>query len=371
MPRRPDIIVIGAGIIGCATAYELVRRGASVHVVDARSAGMGATQAAAGMLAPHLEVRSDSAFLDLAVRSLALFDDYILNLQADAGVSIRYRRTGTLQVAMTEQGMDEMRHAAAELDTRAVPYRLLNAGEARIEEPHLSDAVRGGLVVPTHGFVSGTDLVQALAAGARRHGAEFIERRRVHRVSSSDGALTVEIDGGSLSGSAGVLAAGSWCAGIEIGGVPSVPVRPVRGQLLRLAWNGPPLGRIVWSEHCYLVPWDAGTLLVGATVEDVGFDERTTVAGVRELLEAACEVIPAARAAGFVEARAGLRPASGDLLPIVGPSRVIPNLMYATAHYRNGILLAPLTAKLVADALLENRFDPALRTLAPQRYGEL
>jgi glycine oxidase len=120
-----------------------------------------------------------------------------------------------------------------------------------------------------------------------------------------------------------------------------------------------------------VVPWDDGTLLVGATVEDAGFDERTTVAGVRELLEAACAIIPGASTAAFLGARAGLRPASADLRPIIGPSRIVPNLMYATAHYRNGILLAPLTAALVADALLDNRVDPALAALSPQRFGDL
>ena len=157
---------------------------------------------------------------------------------------------------------------------------------------------------------------------------------------------------------------------VAIQGVPPVPLRPIRGQLLRLAWKGPALRRIIWGDRCYLVPWEDGTLLVGATVEDAGFDERTTVAGVRELLDAACEIVPGARSAGFLEARAGLRPAAADLLPIIGSSCVLPNLMYATAHYRNGILLAPLTAMLVADALLDNRLDPALAAFAPQRFGE-
>ena len=131
------------------------------------------------------------------------------------------------------------------------------------------------------------------------------------------------------------------------------------------------LRRVVWSDRCYLVPWDDGTVLVGATMEDAGFDERTTVAAVRDLLDAACEIAPGGWTAGFVDARAGLRPASTDLLPIIGASRILPNLMYATAHYRNGILLAPVTAALVADAMLDNRIDPALAAVSPQRFGDL
>jgi glycine oxidase len=141
--------------------------------------------------------------------------------------------------------------------------------------------------------------------------------------------------------------------------------------LLRLAWRDPAIRRVTWSGHCYLVPWDDGTVLVGATVENAGFEERTTAAGVHDLLEAACELVPAARLAGFAGAYAGLRPASADELPVIGASCVLPNLIYATGHYRNGILLAPLTAELVADAILNGRIDPALSAISPQRFGDL
>ena len=148
-------------------------------------------------------------------------------------------------------------------------------------------------------------------------------------------------------------------------------MRPVRGQLLQLGWTGTPLRRVTWSGRCYLVPWEDGSLLVGATVEEAGFDERTTVAGVRDLLDAVSELVPHAWAAGFLGARVGLRPATTDDLPVIGASSVMPNLMYATGHYRNGVLLAPLTAQLVADAMLENRIDPLLAPVSPSRFGEL
>jgi glycine oxidase len=372
MPRPPDIIVVGAGIVGCAVAYELARRGASVQIVDERAAGMGATHAAAGILAPHIEMSSPTAFLDLAIRSLNLFDDFIARTQADSGMSVLYRRTGTLQVATSEDGMRGLRNAAARLEAQHVVLGLLDAEAVIAEEPHLSHDIVGGLVVPLHGFVAAGDLIRALAGAARRHGAQVIEGSRVRRIVAANGEVTVETDRGPLAGSAIVLAAGSWSGRIEIAGLPArAPVRPIRGQLLRLSWKGPMLRRVVWSERCYLVPWDDGTLLVGATMEDAGFDERTTVAGVRDLLEAACDIAPGAWTAGFVDARAGLRPATTDLLPIIGASRVLPNLMYATGHYRNGILLAPVTAALVADAMLDNRIDPAMASVSPQRFGDL
>jgi glycine oxidase len=136
-------------------------------------------------------------------------------------------------------------------------------------------------------------------------------------------------------------------------------------------WNGPMLRRVVWGDRCYLVPWDDQTVLVGATVEDAGFDEHTTVAGVRDLLDGACELVPHAWTAGLAGARVGLRPGTSDDLPILGPSCVVPNLMYATGHYRTGVLLAPLTAQLVADALLDKVVDPAMRIAGPGRFGEL
>ena len=183
----------------------------------------------------------------------------------------------------------------------------------------------------------------------------------------------VETEKGSLTSGAVVLAAGSWSGTIDVEGVAArAPVRPVRGQLLSLAWPGAPPRRVLWSDRCYLVPWDDGTVLVGATAEEAGFDERATVAGVRDLLDAACDLVPHAWTAGFNGARVGLRPATPDGLPIIGRSRVLPNLMYATGHFRNGVLLAPLTAQLVADALLEDRVDPLIDDrFSPARFGDL
>src|SRR5262249_743863 len=167
-----------------------------------------------------------------------------------------------------------------------------------------------------------------------------------------------------------VVAAGSWSGQIDIENAAPVPVRPIRGQMLHLAWKGGrPLRRGTWGEHCYLVPWHGGTLLVGATMEDVGFDEKTRTAGVQDLLNAACALVPRARDAGFLGARAGLRPGTPDAMPIIGWSRSVPNVMYATGHFRNGVLLAPLTARLVADALLSGRVDPALDATGAPPFG--
>jgi len=371
MARPSDVIVVGAGVIGCAVAYELARRGASVEIVDERPVAMGATQASAGILAPFIEAR-EGPMLDLTVRSLDMFDDFMTHVSADAGVAVAYRRTGTIDVATSEAELRDLRAMAGALERRGVTALMLDAAATRAEEPQLGDGAAGGLLIEVHGFVAAADLTRALVAAARRHGAQLVESSRVRRVLRRDGDLVVETDRGSLSGDALVVAAGSWSGEIAVDGISArLPVRPVRGQLLALAWNGTPLRRVTWSSRCYLVPWDDGTLLVGATVEEAGFDERATVAGVRDLLEAASDLVPHAWSAGFRSVRVGLRPAALDNLPVIGASSVVPNLMYATGHYRNGVLLAPLTARLVADAMLDNRIDPLLAALTPSRFGDL
>jgi glycine oxidase len=367
-----DIIVIGAGIVGCAVAYELARRGASVQIVDDRPAGMGATQASAGVLAPYIEARDTGVLLELTIRSLDLFDTFVARVTSSSGLPVTYRRSGTLDVAMCEETLRRFQSSAAALTRKGVAAEVLDADGARSEEPHLAEGIFGGLLISTHGYVVAEELTRALAAASRRHGAQLIERGRVRRISGAGDDIVVETDRGSLTGNGVVVAAGSWSGQIEIAGVATkVPVRPVRGQLLHLAWQGEALRRVTWGERCYLVPREDGTLLVGATVEDVGFDERTTAAGVRDLIYAACELVPHAWTAGFIAAKAGLRPASADDLPVIGRSTVIPNLMYATGHYRNGVLLAPLTAQLVADAMLDNRVDPLMAATSPQRFGNL
>jgi len=367
-----DVIVVGAGIVGCAVGYELARRGASVQIVDDRPAGMGATQASAGVLAPFIEASEGSPLLDLAARGLDLFDEFVDRVRSDSGVEVAYRRTGTLDVATEHETMDRFRRTAVALSARGVVAELLDMLEIRRLEPHLAAGVHGGLCVPSHGYVAASELTRALVTAGRRHGAQLVEHSRVRRIAASGTDLAVETARGSLTANAVVLAAGSWSGQVDVEGAGThVPVRPVRGQLVYLAWNGAPLKRVIWSERCYLVPWDDGTLLVGATVEDAGYDERTTVAGVRDLLDAACDLVPEAWKASFVSARVGLRPGSGDDLPIVGRSTVLPNLWYATGHYRNGVLLAPLTGQLLASVILEDVQDPALELMRPGRFGHV
>ena len=362
MAAPSDIIVIGAGIVGCAVAYELARRGTSVRVLETRAIGAGATQASAGVLAPRVEVHEPGPLLDLTERGLSHYDRFVEMVSQDSGLKVEFRRCGTLEVASDDAG------AARLLARSAAGAEWLSRERLAVVEPLLSGTCPGGLLIADHGYVGAAALTEALAWAAVRHGAQIDAHRRITKVDAGRDAVQVIAEDGSRSSAARVVvAAGSWSGRVGLDEAAARSVRPVRGQLLRLAWPGPAPGHVIWGERCYVVPWQDGTVLVGATVEDVGFDERTTAAGVRDLLDAVCELLPEAWTAAFVDARSGLRPATTDGLPILGPSGASPNVIYATGHYRNGVLLAPITAILLADLIIDNKLDPALRDFSPKR----
>jgi glycine oxidase len=361
MGREWDAIVVGAGIIGCAVGRELARRGARTAIMESRRAGGGATQASAGVLAPYIEAPGGGPLHELAVRSLGLYDAFISELERDISSRVEYRRCGTLEVAADAASAARLEALARWVRSAGVEARWLKGDEASRLEPSLA-ASEGALLVPAHGYVRAAQLTAALLEAAARRGAEFLPGQAVEKIEQDGSGVRVTAGGEIHRAGTVVIAAGSWSSRIA----PDAPhVKPIRGQLLRLSWTGPPITRVLWGEHCYVVPWEDGTLLVGATVEDVGFDERTTVEGVRGLLAASCSLLPGAGDATFIEARAGLRPATASGLPIIGRSAEHPALVYATGHYRNGILLAPLTALLVADLIVDGRADPALELTRP------
>ena len=256
----------------------------------------------------------------------------------------------------------------------------MDGAAARVLEPGLSHRVIAALEIPGHGYVSPDGLVSALVDGAARLGAEF-SLARVTGFSGGDTAR-VETEAGTMEADAVVLASGSWLselptstdsphqppATVRTNIERPVAIRPIRGQLLHLQ-SRTPVVRILWGPACYIVPRRDGTVLVGATVEDVGFDERATLGGVRSLSDAASALVPGLDSAVFMEVRVGLRPATSDELPIIGPSATMRQVFYAAGHYRNGVLLAPLTAGLVADLVLDGREAPELAATRPARFG--
>ena len=371
MSSGRDVVVVGSGVVGCAIAYELSRRGVQVTVLDVRDIGRGATHASAGILAPFIEPHQSPSLRDIGARSLEMFDEFVARAVEDSGTGVEYVRNGTLEVATDEAELRRLEAAAATHADSGVASEFLDARAAHEIEPELAEDLLASLLVRNHGYVAATELTTALGRAATIHGARITAGCAVRRIAADGQHVRLETAQETLMAGTVVLAAGSWSGQLEIAGAHPLPVRPVRGQLLYLSWGGTPLRHVLWGPRCYLVPWIDGTLLVGATVEEAGFDERATVAGVHDLLGAACDIAPKAWQASFQGVRVGLRPATPDELPIVGRSRVVPGLIYATGHYRNGVLLAPLTAELVANLILEDRNDPAANSMSPARFGNV
>jgi glycine oxidase len=361
-----NVAVVGAGVVGCAIAHELASRGADVRLLDGRGPSLGATRASAGILAPHLEGHIP-ALRRLAGCSLSMYDDFIRRVERDSGRRIEYERHGTLQVALSDSQAQQLSADARALQQEGVEHMLLDAAGTQRLEPELADRATAGLFVPSHGYVCAASLTHALVAAAEAHGARVAADMAI-RIEGGPKSAVVTTKTAVLQADAVILASGCWP--IEARPVPAPSIRPIRGQLVQLHVDEPVASRVIWGRECYLVPWRDGSILVGATSEDVGFDEHATADGIRGLLNAAADLLPALGRARFQEVRVGLRPKGFDDLPIIGRSTSVPTVHYALGHYRNGVLLAPITAALVADLVIDGRERDELALVRPDRRPE-
>jgi glycine oxidase len=346
-------------------------------VLDGRPPGRGATFASAGILAPAVEGHNPD-LLHLTSCSLAAYDDFIRRVRLDSNVDIDYGRSGTLQVAFTPEQEAVLLDNAARCAASGIAHAMLDAAGARTLEPHVSSEVISALHIPTQGYVSAEQLVSALVQAVVQRGAE-VTNSRVEQIEETPNGAAVVTSSERLDADAVVVATGSWSLdslrSLGTGPLDSLrslrawPVKPIRGQLLHLQVDEPIASSVLWGPDCYIVPWRNRTTLVGATVEDVGFDESATVEGVRWLLTAAVAVAPVLDRARFLEVRVGLRPKTEDELPAIGRSSTMQHVFYATGLYRNGVLLAPLTATMIADLVVDRREHPDLARVRPDRFG--
>jgi glycine oxidase len=368
----PRIAVIGAGIIGAAVAESLAGRDCPVTLYDMRRPGAGASQASAGVLCPFVEAKPGSPLLALGVRSLAMWDPWVERIRARSSSPFHFDRSGTLEVALNAEEAAHLESAAAWLTTEGVAHEWLEASALRQREPQVAASALAGLLIRGHGFVQVSALIAALLDSARQQGCICETPAEILHVEQKGDAVAVRAanqrGGNGAEFDHVVIAAGPWSRRVRVAGEPVFEVRPVRGQLLQLKWPHQNLPqRSVWGTRCYTVPWPDGSLLVGATVEEVGFDERSTVAGVHDLLDAAGELLPGAWQASLEEVRVGLRPATPDHLPLLGPLSRFPRIVLATGHYRNGVLLAPYTADVVTRLILDHDRDELLDFTRPER----
>jgi glycine oxidase len=380
----PDLLVIGGGVIGLTIAWRARQRGMSVTLLERDATGGGTSRVAAGMLAPVAEAEFGEAgrrLLELGLRSADMWPAFAGELQAAAGAELGFMRTGTLLVARDEDEARELERQIAFRDSLGLATNRLRASQAREREPALAPTVRLALEAPEDHSVDPRLVLAALRAACQSVGVHVREHAPVARIESDATGLRVtgvtlaSGDGGAAGGellAAGqvVLAAGAWAG--DIAGLPHgavVPVRPVRGQLLRLRdLSGPGLLRsVVRFEGGYVVPRADGRYVLGATVEERGFDVQPQVGGIYELLRDAHDLIPGVSELKIEELCVGLRPGTPDNAPAIGAG-ALDGLTWATGHHRNGILLAPLTAELVVRLLHGEAADPLLGACAPQRF---
>ncbi len=368
-----DAIIVGGGVIGLASAWSVVRRGARVCVLEAERPAAGATGVAAGMLAPAGEASwGEESLLALNLASLSRWRGFAEELERASGIEIGFARRGALHVALDRDEAESLRRRYELHRQLGLESEWLTGGACRKLEPGLATGVRGGAHVPGEWSVDPQRAAAALLAALDGDGVEVLSGARVASAERSDGSWRLATaDGRTFTAANVVLAAGCWSGRADW--VPQEarpPVRPVKGEILTLRnpADEPVCERIVSGERVYLVPRADGRLIVGATVEEKGFDTTVTAGGVHELLREAYRLIPEIAEMELAEMTAGLRPGSPDNAPLIGASAT-EGLLVATGHFRNGVLQAPLTAECVAD-LLEGKQPPIdLEPFSPGRFA--
>lgn len=370
---KSKIVVIGAGIIGLGIAWRLAQRGANVSVFDSGQAGRGASHAAAGMLAACAEAEpGEESLIALCRNGQARWPAFAAELEQASGLSVDLRTEGTLVVASNADDQARLHHQLSFQKDLGLPVEWISAAELRRREPHIGNAA-GAVWSPEDHQVDNRKAVAALRVAAAATGVAIHENQPVREIGVAGNRVShlVPGDGPHVPADVIVLAAGAWSRGIA--GLPveaRLPVRPIKGQMIALQMDpaAPLLNHVLWAPGVYLVPRKDGRLLVGATVEEKGFDTALTAGGVLALLEAAWRVIPGIEELPIQEMWVGHRPGSRDDAPIIGPSPV-EGLIYATGHHRNGVLLAPLTADVVSNFIIDGVLDPIAQPFVLSRFA--
>ena len=365
---RFDVAVVGAGIQGSSVALRLAQAGRTVAVLERAIPGAEASSAAGGILSPGVEAVEPGPFHALCRASLDRYEAFAREVEALSGMSVGFRRLGTLEIALDDAHATILAARAEKMLRSALPVEVLDDAAARRLEPALSPEARGALYFPDEASLEPRLLARAVYVAAARAGATFLTGQ-VKRIATGGGGVEgVDHDRGRIEAERVVLAAGSWSLLVEGHGLPAGSVRPVRGQIAILDTRPPLLARVVFSGHGYVVPRTDGRILVGSTMEEVGFEKAVTAGGLRDVLAIAIGIAPALAHAPVVETWSNFRPASPDGAPILGAGTT-PGLFYATGHTRNGILLAPITADAIAAEILGRPAPVDLAPFSPARLA--
>src|SRR5215470_5445927 len=355
---QADVAVIGAGVIGCAIAWRLGQAGMRVIVVERGRVGGEASYAAAGMLGPLVEADRQDEFFNLSVASLAMYADLARELKASSGVDIEYRAEGTLYLALTGEDEEELDRRWQWQHETGLNVKRLSAGRALELEPLINSGLRFALKYPGDHQVDNRRLMAALQAAARNAGVEFQTHTEARDLLIENVAGLKRINGvmtarGEVQAPIVVIAAGSWSSLLRCDESSQFEVEPARGQMVAIEMPAPAVRHVIYSRRAYLVPRLSGYLIAGSTLEHAGYDKRVTAGGVASIIKRAIEIMPGAAGQAITETWSGLRPHAPDDLPILGADPRVGGLIYATGHYRNGILLAPITAQAISQLIIK------------------
>jgi glycine oxidase len=365
--KKFDVALAGGGVIGGAIAMELAHAGLRVALFDRQQPGQEASWASAGILSPAPENPGMVAMVPLGKESLALYPDFVGRVEEISGKSTGFRPKGTLEALFSHDTKAELSTIIALHHGLGLKAEPLRAEDARELEPALSEEVEAAVLRPDEGSVDNRALTGAILEAAQRSGAEIFSEngaKAIWREGTRCAGLVLQNE--KVEAEWTIIAAGCFSATIE-GIAPYAPARPAKGQMAALRADELKMERVLWSEKIYLVPRNDGRILVGATVEYAGFDKRTTAGGIAKILSAAIDLAPGLANACIEETWAGLRPDSPDHLPILGATD-IDGLLMATGHFRSGILLAPITARLVREWITEKRVSVDWDRFSPLRF---
>ena len=367
-----DVAVIGGGVIGCAIAWRLGQAGLRVVVIERGEVGREASWAAGGMLAPLAEADQANAFFELAVASRAMYAAFAHELRETTGIDIEYRTEGTLYLAFTDEDEEELEHRWQWQRAAGLNVKKLNADCVRKLEPTLNPMLRWALKFPDDHQVNNRRLMTALEAAARKAGVEFWTSTEATALEISNARISgVETTRKNITTDTVIIAAGGWSSLLRTTDDESVidfAVEPVRGQMIALEMSTLALQHVVYSSKGYLIPRLSGYVIAGSTTETVGYDKRNTAGGIAAIIDLAVAIAPALSKQAILETWAGLRPRTCDDWPILGKDLRIGGLVYATGHYRNGILLTPITAKAISELVLRGESTANIKPFGMLRF---
>jgi glycine oxidase len=365
--KKFDVAVAGGGVIGGAIALEVSRAGMRVGVFDRQQPGQEASWASAGILSPAPESPAMIAMVPLGKMSLALYPEFVVQVEEISGMNTGFRSKGTLEALFSGDAKAELSTIIALHHGLGLKAEPLRAADARKLEPALSEDVEAAVLRPDERSVDNRILTSAVLEAARRSGAEIFADngvKAIWREGQRCAGLTLQNE--KVEATWTIIAAGCFSAAID-GIAAYAPLRPAKGQMVALRAEDVEIERVLWGEHIYLVPRNDGRILAGATVEYAGFDKRTTAGGIEKILSAAIELAPGLANARIEETWAGLRPDTPDHLPILGPTDM-DGLLMATGHFRSGILLTPITARLIREWITEQSVSVDWDRFSPLRF---